>query len=241
MAVHRGRWDARGFRAGAKRIEWARRKPEARAPLAPVGDTTLSELASICIYCGSGKGADPAFERTAIDLGRLLAREGIRLVYGGGSLGLMGAAARACLEAGGKVSGIIPQFLVDRESMLPEVTELIVTADMHERKRLMFEHSDAFVALPGGIGTLEEVVEQMTWAQLGQHAKPIMLANIAGFWDPLVELLQHMKASAFIREGFDLSYGVADEIDQILPKMRKRLGQLAAREAGGGAVDLGKM
>lgn len=201
----------------------------------------MSKLSAICIYCGSGSGADPAFERAAIDLGRLLAREGIRLVYGGGSLGLMGAAARACLDAGGKVTGIIPQFLVDKELMLPEVSELIVTADMHERKRLMFEHSDAFVALPGGIGTLEEVVEQMTWAQLGRHAKPIMLANIARFWDPLVILLHHMKESAFIRPGFDLSYGVADTVDDILPKMRKRLAQLEAREREHGAIDLQKM
>ncbi len=201
----------------------------------------MSKLSAICIYCGSGSGADPAFEGAAIDLGRLLAREGIRLVYGGGSLGLMGAAAKACLAAGGKVTGIIPQFLVDKELMLPEVSELIVTADMHERKRLMFEHSDAFVALPGGIGTLEEVVEQMTWAQLGRHAKPIMLANIARFWDPLVILLHHMKESAFIRPGFDLSYGVADTVDDILPKMRKRLAQLEAREREHGAVDLQKM
>lgn len=200
----------------------------------------MSELSSICIYCGSGSGADPAFERAAIDLGRLLAREKIRLVYGGGSLGLMGATARACLDAGGEVSGIIPQFLVNQEAMLPEVTELIVTGDMHERKRLMFEKADAFVALPGGIGTLEEVVEQMTWAQLGQHSKPIMLANIGGFWDPLVELLHHMNQNAFIRDGFELSYGVARSIDEILPKMRKRLAQLATR-AKSEAVDLKHM
>jgi len=201
----------------------------------------LSELGAICIYCGSGKGADPAFEQSAIDLGRLLAREGIRLVYGGGSLGLMGASARACLEAGGKVTGIIPQFLVNKEMMLPDVTELIVTEDMHERKRLMFEKADAFVALPGGIGTLEEVVEQMTWAQLGRHSKPIMLANISHFWDPLVTLLHHMNEAAFIRSGFELSYGVAHSIDEILPKMRKRLAQLAAREAEAGVVDLKQM
>ncbi len=201
----------------------------------------MSELKAICIYCGSGKGADPAFEQAAVDLGRLLAREGIRLVYGGGAIGLMGAAARACLEAGGKVTGIIPQFLVDMEVMMPDVTEFIVTADMHERKRLMFEHSDAFVALPGGIGTLEEVVEQMTWAQLGQHHKPIMLANINGFWDPFVTLLDHMKDNAFIRSGFELSYGVASSIDDILPKMHKRLGQLAARGKDATAVAIKNM
>ncbi|NLH80141.1 MAG: TIGR00730 family Rossman fold protein [Phyllobacteriaceae bacterium] len=203
----------------------------------------MSGLGSICIYCGAGKGADPAFVTAAVDLGRLLAREGIRLVYGGGSLGLMGATAKACLAEGGHVTGIIPQFLVDMEVMLPEVSELVVTADMHERKKLMFEKADAFVALPGGIGTLEEVVEQMTWAQLGQHAKPIMLANIGGFWDPFVSLLEHMKDNAFIRSGFDLSYGVANGIDEILPKMRKRLTQLAerARTPAEVAVDLKKM
>ena len=201
----------------------------------------MPKLSAICIYCGSGSGADPSFEAAAIDLGRLLASEGIRLVYGGGALGLMGATAKACLAAGGKVTGIIPQFLVDKEQMLPDVSELIVTADMHERKRLMFEHSDAFVALPGGIGTLEEVVEQMTWAQLGRHAKPIMLANIDGFWDPLVTLLHHMQVNAFIRPGFELSYGVAHSIDEILPKMRKRLAQLEAREKDHGAIDLAKM
>lgn len=201
----------------------------------------MKELGAICIYCGSGMGADPAFERAAIDLGRLLAREGIRLVYGGGSLGLMGASARACLEAGGKVTGIIPQFLVNKEMMLPDVSELIVTEGMHERKRLMFEKADAFVALPGGVGTLEEVIEQMTWAQLGRHSKPIMLANISHFWDPLVTLLHHMNKSAFIRSGFELSYGVANSIDEILPKMHKRLAQLAAREAEAGAVDLERM
>ncbi len=200
----------------------------------------MSELGSICIYCGSGSGADPAFEAAAIELGRVLAAEKIRLVYGGGSLGLMGATAKACLAAGGEVTGIIPQFLVDREVSLLDVSELIVTADMHERKRLMFERSDAFVALPGGIGTLEEVVEQMTWAQLGQHAKPIMLANIAHFWDPLVQLLHHMNQNAFIRPGFELSYGVANTIDEILPKMRKRLAQLSERERAA-AVDLKHM
>ena len=190
----------------------------------------MTEIRSLCIYCGSGFGNDPAFTETAEALGHLIAAENIRLVYGGGSVGLMGTVARACLAKGGHVLGIIPQFLVDREVMLPEVSELVITADMHERKRLMFEHADAFVALPGGIGTLEEIVEQMTWAQLGQHKKPIMLANINGFWDPLVGLLEHMNAAAFIRPGFELSYGVATSVDQILPKIRKRLAQIKAYE-----------
>jgi uncharacterized protein (TIGR00730 family) len=200
----------------------------------------MSGLEAICVYCGSGNGADPAFEKAAIDLGRLLAREKIRLVYGGGSVGLMGAAARACLEAGGEVVGIIPQFLVDRELSLAAVTEMVVTDGMHARKRQMFERADAFVALPGGVGTLEEVIEQMTWAQLGRHAKPIMLADIDGFWDPLIRLLRHMDHCGFIRDGFELSYGVAKSIDEILPKMRKRLAQLAEREKAA-AVDLSEM
>lgn len=200
----------------------------------------MTQLNSICIYCGSGLGADPAFADAAAELGRLLAASNIRLVYGGGSLGLMGVVAKAVLENGGRVLGIIPQFLVDREVMLEGLSELVVTEDMHERKRLMFEHADAFVALPGGIGTLEEVVEQMTWAQLGRHKKPIMLADIQGFWAPLIELLQHMNQSAFIRPGFELSYGVARDIAEVLPKIRKRLAQLAAEPRAGG-VPLEKM
>lgn len=200
----------------------------------------MTQLNSICIYCGSGLGADPAFADAAAELGRVLAANDIRLVYGGGSLGLMGVVAKAVLENGGRVLGIIPQFLVDREVMLEGLSELVVTEDMHERKRLMFEHADAFVALPGGIGTLEEVVEQMTWAQLGRHKKPIMLADVAGFWAPLIELLQHMNQSAFIRPGFELSYGVARDISEVLPKIRKRLAQLAAEPRVGG-VPLEKM
>jgi uncharacterized protein (TIGR00730 family) len=200
----------------------------------------MTELKSICIYCGSGHGSDPAFTEAARLLGITLAREGIRLVYGGGSLGLMGTVAKSVIEHGGRVLGIIPQFLVDREVMLEGLSEMVVTEDMHERKRLMFEAADAFVALPGGIGTLEEVVEQMTWAQLGRHRKPIMLADINDFWTPFITLLHHMHESAFIRPGFELSYGVAREVDEILPKIRKRLRQLAEQDMGKG-VPLEKM
>ncbi|MEJ1158250.1 TIGR00730 family Rossman fold protein [Prosthecomicrobium sp. N25] len=180
----------------------------------------MSEIRSICVFCGSANGNDPAFAEAARALGRALAAAGIRLVYGGGSIGLMGTVAREVLAAGGTVLGVIPQFLVDREVMLPEVTELIVTQDMHQRKRIMFEQADAFVALPGGIGTLEEVVEQMTWVQLGQHAKPIVLVDIAGFWAPLAGLLQHMTATGFIRPGFEVSYAVAASIADVLPAVR---------------------
>lgn len=153
----------------------------------------------------------------AAALGRALALAGVGLVYGGGNIGLMGAVARATLSAGGHVTGIIPQFLVDREVMLADVQELLVTEDMHERKRLMFERSDAFVALPGGVGTLEELVEQMTWAQLGRHDKPILIADFGGFWSPLIALLDHMSSQGFIRAGMEVPYVVATRVDEVIP------------------------
>lgn len=173
----------------------------------------------VCVYCGSGSGVNPAFADAARTLGRAMADADIGLVYGGGSLGLMGETARAVLAHGGEVTGIIPEFLSDREKMLEDVQELIVTQDMHERKRLMFERSDAIVALPGGIGTLEELVEQLTWSQLGQHVKPICLANIDGFWQPLLGLLDHMRGETFIREGLEVDFLVAETADEIVPKL----------------------
>lgn len=175
---------------------------------------------SVCVYCGSGSGENPIYAEAARTLGRTLADANIGLVYGGGGLGLMGEVARATLEGGGKVTGIIPDFLSEREQMLQDVTDLIVTSDMHERKRLMFEHSDAFVALPGGIGTLEELVEQLTWAQLGQHTKPIVVADIAGFWSPFLHLLEHMRGQAFIRPGLEVSYGIVREAADIVPRLQ---------------------
>ena len=161
----------------------------------------MSKINSVCVYCGSGPGTDPQFIEGATAFGKTLAENGVGLVYGGGSIGLMGAVAKATLDNGGTVTGIIPEFLTVRENALKRAQELIVTKDMHERKQLMFDRSDAFVALPGGIGTLEELVEQLTWAQLGRHTKPILLANIAGFWDPLLVLLDHMRDKAFIRQN----------------------------------------
>ncbi|MEM8663782.1 MAG: TIGR00730 family Rossman fold protein, partial [Pseudomonadota bacterium] len=128
----------------------------------------------------------------------------------------------------GTVVGVIPQFLHDREVMLHEVTELIVTEDMHERKRIMFERANGFVALPGGVGTLEELVEMMTWSQLGRHEKPIVLANIARFWDPLNELINHMKTAGFIRPGWDVAYDVVDEVAEIVPMLAQRQASLKA-------------
>ena len=172
---------------------------------------------NICVYCGSGTGRNPVYAEAARTLGRELGNNGIGLVYGGGSLGLMGEVARATLQSGGRVTGIIPGFLTEKEKMLRDVDDLILTEDMHERKRLMFERSDAFVALPGGVGTLEELVEQLTWVQLGRHAKPVVVANIAGFWNPFLSLLTHMKAETFIRPGLDLSFTVVDDAMKIVP------------------------
>ncbi len=171
---------------------------------------------SICVYCGSSPGRNPAYAEAARSLGRLMAVRGIGLVYGGGGLGLMGEIARAVLSHGGRVTGIIPAFLTEREHMLREVTDLVVVADMHERKRLMFERSDAFVALPGGIGTLEELVEQLTWAQLGRHNKPIVLFNADGFWAPFVALLGHLRREAFIRPTMDVRFSAADSAEAVL-------------------------
>src|SRR5256714_1186527 len=179
----------------------------------------MSEIKSICVYCASGPGTVPAFMEAAASLGRVLADNGIRLVYGGGSVGLMGALAESVLDNGGTVTGVIPDFLVNREHMLVRVQERIITRDMHERKRVMFERADAFVALPGGIGTLEELVEQLTWAQLGRHCKPIVIANIKQFWDPLLELIAHMKRLAFIRSGLAVDFLVVERVEDILPRI----------------------
>ena len=148
-----------------------------------------------------------------------MAGAGIGLVYGGGNGGLMGATARAVLDRGGHVTGIIPGFLRDRELMLEDAQDMVVVPDMHTRKRLMFERSDAFVALPGGIGTLEELVEQMTWVQLERHTKPVLIADIGGFWRPLLGLLEHMREQGFIRSDLEVKYLVAETVDDILPML----------------------
>ena len=184
---------------------------------------SMDQIKTVCVYCGSGPGSNPRFVEAALALGKTFAENNIRLVYGGGSVGLMGAIAKSTLDHGGSVTGIIPDFLRSREHALSRVQEMIVTPDMHERKRLMFERSDAFVALPGGIGTLEELVEQMTWQQLGRHTKPVLLANIDGFWDPLCALLDHMRAMQFIRAGLTVSPHVVDRVEEILPTLRNAI------------------
>ncbi|WP_428409958.1 TIGR00730 family Rossman fold protein [Hyphococcus sp.] len=152
-------------------------------------------MKSLCVYCGSRPGNDPSFQEAAIAVGREAARRGCRIVYGGGKLGLMGATAGAARDAGGAVFGVIPDFLVEMEGVLEGVDHKIVT-NMHERKMMMYEESDAFLTLPGGIGTLEELVEVVSWARLGLHRKPILVLDINGFWAPLKELLGH-----FVEKG----------------------------------------
>ncbi len=181
-----------------------------------VAPTLTTGVQNICVYCGSGSGAKPAYAEAARTLGKSLASTGIGLVYGGGNLGLMGEVARATLKAGGRATGIIPAFLSEREQMLRDVDELIVTEDMHQRKMLMFQKSDAFVALPGGIGTLEELVEQLTWSQLGQHQKPVIIANIDGFWTPFLRLLEHMRTDQFIRQDLEVNFTVVDRAEDIV-------------------------
>ena len=198
------------------------------APRLPdVKMSATKPIKSICVYCGSGFGDDPVFAENAAALGRAMAEQGINLVYGGGNVGLMGTVAQSVLDHGGYVTGIIPDFLKSRERLLDEVQETIVVPDMHTRKRLMFEKADAFVAMPGGIGTLEELVEQMTWSQLGRHTKPILMLSTKGFWKPLLTLIAHMRDQGFIRPGLELNYLVAERVEEVIPMV-----EAAARRVG---------
>ena len=198
-----------------------------------------NKIRKICVYCGSGPGTDPVYVEAARTFGAILAKNNIGLIYGGGAIGIMGELSRSVLEHGGEATGIIPEFLMVREHALEGANGLIVTRDMHERKRKMFELADAFVALPGGVGTLEEIVEQMTWVQLGRHRKPVLLANIKGFWEPLRALLDHMKKLDFIRGDLSFDLLVADKVDDILPMLQKAADAVPAdaRQLSAVAVD----
>ena len=181
----------------------------------------MSKIRTVCVYCGSSPGTDPAFIESARALGQAMAAHDVGLIYGGGGEGMMGEVASAVMAGGGTVTGIIPEFLVQREHAHKNVPNMIVTRDMHERKRKMFEMADAFVAMPGGIGTLEELVEQLTWVQLGRHRKPVLVANIAGFWDPLGALIDHMRKLEFIRGQYSFDLLMADKVADILPMLEK--------------------
>ena len=191
----------------------------------------MTQISNVCVYCGSSPGINPRFVEAAKDFGKILAENKINLVYGGGSLGLMGALATSVLDHGGTVTGIIPESLLARERALTRVQEMVVTRDMHERKRLMFERSQAFVALPGGIGTLEELVEQLTWAQLLHHSKPIVLCSIDSFWAPLIEVFERMKASGLVYNSGILDDVICNEADEILPLIHRKLEAAALNSA----------
>lgn len=180
----------------------------------------MNLIRSICVYCGSSPGQGDIYMEAGYQLGRSIAGAGLRLVYGGGNKGIMGAVAKGTMDAGGPVTGIIPRFLMNREATetaLTQLDETIVTENMHQRKHAMFEKSDAFVALPGGIGTLEEVIEIMTWAQLGRHKKPIVFGNVNGFWNPMMTLLDHMRGEGFVHTGHLVQPLMIDDVAAIVP------------------------
>jgi uncharacterized protein (TIGR00730 family) len=180
----------------------------------------MNTIRSVCVYCGSSAGNGDLYVKAGHVLGRAIAKAGLELIYGGGGKGIMGAVADGALRAGGKVTGIIPRFLMNREATqaaLQRLDETIVTDNMHQRKHAMFEKSDAFVALPGGIGTVEEIIEIMTWGQLGHHRKPIVFANVNGFWNPMLALLDHMRAEGFIHTGHLVQPLVVDSAEAIVP------------------------
>ncbi|MBO0902627.1 TIGR00730 family Rossman fold protein [Jiella sonneratiae] len=184
----------------------------------------MNTIRSVCVYCGSSSGRSPAYVAAARQLGTKMGEAGMELVYGGGTRGIMGAVSDAVLAAGGRVTGIIPQFLIDMEATqreLARLDELIVTEDMHERKHMMFQRSDAFVALPGGIGTLEELVEIMTWSQLGRHEKPVVIANVEGFWDPLARLFEHMNDEGFLHSTDRVKPLVVERVEEIVPTLAR--------------------
>ncbi|MEP9388342.1 TIGR00730 family Rossman fold protein [Mesorhizobium sp. KR9-304] len=180
----------------------------------------MNTIRSVCVYCGSSPGKDELYLKAGHVLGRTIAKAGLELIYGGGGKGIMGAVADGALRAGGRVTGIIPRFLMTKEATeaaLQRLDDLVVTENMHQRKHMMFEKSDAFVALPGGIGTVEEIVEIMTWAQLGHHRKPIVFGNVGGFWNPMLALLDHMRDEGFIHTGHLVSPLVVDTAEAIVP------------------------
>ncbi len=175
----------------------------------------MSDISAICVFCGSRTGSDPAYENAARTLGRMMAERGIRLVYGGGHVGLMGVVADAVLDAGGQAIGVIPDFLKRREVGRDDLTDLIVTDSMHSRKQRMFELADAFVALPGGLGTLDETIEVATWKQLGLHAKPIVILDAAGYWGALSALLASVVKGGFAYGDIQTLWSVVETPEQV--------------------------
>jgi uncharacterized protein (TIGR00730 family) len=201
----------------------------------------MISIRRICVFCGSNPGHDARFLATAGRLGEVLAENRIGLVYGGGSTGLMGAIARSVRAHGGEIIGVMPKFLEAPERVFRKADEIVITADMHERKRVMFERADAFVALPGGIGTLEELVEQLTWVQLRVHRKPVLIANIAGFWDPLIAMFDHLRDSGFLPNEWGIDYLVAQDVEDILPTLHAAAARVGEAEEQGVAERVERM
>jgi uncharacterized protein (TIGR00730 family) len=197
---------------------------------------TAQQVTSVCVYCGSSDLVDAAYLEAAVILGRDIAQAGLKLIYGGGGVGLMGAAARGAHDAGGKVLGIIPEFLKGREQPFDDV-ETVVVHNMHERKMMMFEQADSFVVLPGGIGTLEEIVELLSWRRLDLHRKPIVFLNQAGFYEPLFALFQHTVDRAFTPADFSSAWRSVDRVEDIVPAVLTMAAETEPKAAG--PVELG--
>lgn len=178
-------------------------------------------MKSLCVYCGSRAGSDPDFLKSAIHIGKEAAQRDWRIVYGGGKLGLMGATAGAARDAGGKVYGVIPDFLVDLEGVLDGVEHTVVKT-MHERKMIMFDESDAILTLPGGIGTLEELIETVSWARLALHRKPILVLNVNGFWTPLKTLIDHVVDKGLAARELATDMIFVDRVEDVFPILEKR-------------------
>jgi uncharacterized protein (TIGR00730 family) len=196
----------------------------------PASATAEHPALSVCLFCGSSNAVDQQYLDAAAQFGAILATEGVRLVYGGGGIGLMGAAARAANDAGGEVLGVIPEFLC-RKEVVYDAVETLVVPNMHDRKRIMFEQSEAFAIFPGGIGTLEEVVELISWRRLDLHHKPIVFLNQAGFWEPFFKLVDHTVAMRVTPDWLSDTWGVADRTEDVLPTIRRMLNQTPSRSS----------
>ena len=196
----------------------------------------LTGIRSLCVYCGSWSGIDPELEALARTFGSACAARGIELIYGGGGIGLMGTVAEAALAAGGRVIGIMPRSLLESEAPFPNVTELVIVDSMHERKKQMFDRADGFVVLPGGLGTLDETIEMITWRQLGFHEKPIVLANSRGYWNPLLTLFDHIVATGFAQPDAHDLYAVAHSVDGIFERLTNGTPTGTAGQSPGGGL-----
>lgn len=179
----------------------------------------MTEIRSVCVFCGSREGNDPAYRAAAVRFGTLLGERGVRLIYGGGSIGLMGVLAEAALAAGGEVVGVIPDFLMKYEISHARLTDLVITGSMHDRKRRMFEMADGFVVLPGGLGTLDETFEIVTWKQLRLHDAPIVVLDVGGFWAPLRALIDAIVAGGFAHEAIAELFTVVASVDDVFPAL----------------------